>query len=134
MKNFPKIVEVTELSRLIVMSVFLAIVLAVVYMMISMGSEKIESSRNDVCSIPAHPINWRTKYCGYVVSSDDEIMIQESKCFLEAKVDEDEIGSECGIKLLYKEKICKILLEYETHGSLHACIDDPEVKPYFGGK
>lgn len=74
-------------------------------------------------------------YCSLVVATDDEIAIQESKCFKDAEPDLKN-HDECSIKKKYKTKTCKILItdKHARYKSVDACLKDKEVKPFFAGR
>ena len=96
----------------------------------STGRSKAQS-----CPYPADPINWVAAYCGYVVETDDEIVIQQSKCFKDAETDLKN-NDECSIKKKYKTKTCEFLIthKYASYKSVDACLKDKKVKPFFAGE
>jgi len=94
-----------------------------------------DRSKSRSCPYPADPINWVLGYCGYVVGTDDEITIQESKCFKNADADLKS-KDECSINKKYKTKTCEFIIKqkYADYKSVDACLKDKKVKPFFAGE
>ncbi len=91
-------------------------------------------SFSDTCLYPADPLNWVAQYCSIVESTDDEIVIQASKCFQSASGDLSKKSDSCKIKEKYKTKICKEKLKVDKKvKTIEECLKDPKVLPFFAG-
>jgi hypothetical protein len=102
---------------------------------IGLAGASHDRSKSQSCPYPADPINWVVGYCGYVIGTDDEIVIQESKCFKDAEADLKN-NDACSIKKKYKTRTCQFLIthKYASYKSVDACLKDKEVKPFFAGE
>jgi hypothetical protein len=91
-------------------------------------------SKENPCAYPAAPINWIVRYCGFVAGTDDEIAIQESKCFKDAQIDLKNTD-ECVVKKKFKTKTCEFMMKekFTNHKLVADCLSDKTVKPYFSG-
>jgi len=121
------------------MRAHLYIFIAVVFVIgnLSAGAEPVASIKNSKappCPYPAEPINWISKYCGFVAGTDDEIAIMDSKCMKDAQSDLKS-KDECNINKKYKTKTCEILIKnkYSKHKSINDCLKDSAVEPFFAG-
>ncbi len=78
-------------------------------------------------------MNWIMRYCAFKESTDDEIVIQQSKCFASASRDLQQADS-CKIKEKYKAKFCEERRKIDNkYKSVRDCLRDPQVPPYFAG-
>jgi len=94
-----------------------------------------DRSKSQPCPYPAAPINWVLAYCGYGSGTDDEEVIQQSKCFKDAETDLRN-HDECSVKKKYKTKMCEFLIthKYASYKSVNACLKDKTIKPFFAGE
>ncbi len=85
------------------------------------------------CKYPKKPINWILRYCAMVSETDDEVVIQDSECFKEAKKDLDSTDT-CGVKEKYKRKICEqFMMEIGKYQSVNDCLLHDKTAPYVSG-
>ncbi len=78
------------------------------------------------------------KYCAYVAETDDEVAIQDSKCFKDASADVAD-PDKCEIKRKYKDKLCLEITkgargEKKAYFSVDSCVADKSIKPFFAGE
>lgn len=88
------------------------------------------------CPYSADPINWIMRYCAYKLETDDEIAIQDSKCFRDADKEADEDSKKqdsCEIKKKYKMKFCTESFKRNKYKNAPDCLKDPSVEPFFAG-
>jgi len=91
-------------------------------------------AKKTACAIPAAPMNWIMKYCGFVDETGDEIAIQAGACFKGAEADLKS-KDECGLKKKYKTKTCELMIKRKAieNGSVTDCVKDPKIEPFFAG-
>jgi len=125
-KRLPFEPEETRTKRKVIITAVLAI---------GLGGNSNGRSKLQSCPYPAEPINWVSAYCSYLVGTDDEIAIQESKCFTNAEPDLKSTD-QCSINKKYKTKICDFLIKHKhaDYKSVDACLKDKGIRPFFAGE
>jgi hypothetical protein len=87
------------------------------------------------CPYPGETVNWALRYCAAEYQTDDEIFLQASPCFENARAFLNSKMNACKIKEMYKQKYCEVLVKkYRTRESVTLCLEDHSVKPFFTGK
>ena len=86
------------------------------------------------CPHPGEPINWALRYCAFENHTDDEIALQTTQCFINARADLHSKRNACLIKEKYKRLYCKALVEKQrTYESVILCMEDQSIKPFYAG-
>lgn len=95
---------------------------------------KPTNAESGKCLYPGSPINWVMKYCSLIAETDDEIAIQESKCFKDALKDIS-ANDECATNMKYKIKTCERILKSgaQQYKTVDDCVKNSGVKPFIVG-